>query len=368
MTMQQKHKILIVDDDPLNIEIIEEILGDEYIYKSAYSGNQALEIAPEFLPDLILLDIMMPDLDGYEVCRRIRDNKLLSLTKIILVSAKQMLRDRLDGYRSGADDYISKPFDHEELLAKINVFLRLKSVEEVERIKSDLLSVFSHETRTPLHTIVGFATLLLENKELTENEREALTHIMKSGHDMLNLIEKTIMLSHLREGLSSLKQNRIQLERLIGMAAERISYESNFHNVEIVPRVSPETVVEVDEELMLTALGCLFDHAIEYAENDSEITVTSNIDAKNLVLLVTAFGRAISPGMIQTLFSEFMVNDVSHHGRGHGLELSIFKNIIENHGGSVTVSGDTEKMSTTFEIILPATIVVTSANLNPPFE
>jgi two-component system, sensor histidine kinase and response regulator len=368
MVKTQKHKILIVDDDFLNIEIIEEILGDDFQYKSASSGTQALEFAADFLPDLILLDIMMPDLDGYEVCRQIRQNKLLSLTKIILVSAKQMLRDRLEGYRAGADEYISKPFDHEELLAKINVFLRLKSVEEVERIKSDLLSVFSHETRTPLHTIVGFATLLLENKALSENEREALSHIMKSGHDMLNLIDKTILLSHLKEGLNVIKQNRIQLERLVGMAAERISYESNFHNVDIRIYISPEIVLEADEELMVTAFGYLFDNAIEYADNDSEISVNAEIEDENLILLITATGKAISPKIINTLFSEFMVDDVSHHGRGHGLGLSILKNIIELHDGNVTVVGDPEKKTTSFRVFLPCSMVVTAVNTNPPFE
>jgi len=120
----QKHKILIVDDDDLNVEIIEEILDDDFEFRSASNGTEALEIAAFFLPDLILLDIMMPDIDGYEVCRQIRNNQKLSLTKIILLSAKQLVSDRLDGYRSGADDYISKPFDPEELIAKINVFLR----------------------------------------------------------------------------------------------------------------------------------------------------------------------------------------------------------------------------------------------------
>ena len=363
MTQRQKNKILIVDDDPLNIEIIEEIIGDEFRCKTASSGTQALEIAPVFLPDLILLDIMMPDLDGYEVCRRIRENKQLSLTKIILVSAKQMLRDRLDGYRAGADDYISKPFDHEELLAKINVFLRLKSVEEVERIKSDLLSVFSHETRTPLHTIVGFATLLLENQALSENEREALNHIMKSGHDMLNLIDKTILLSHLRDGMSALKTNKIQLERLVGMAAERISYESNFHNVEIKTYFSSDIVLEADEELMVTAFACLFDHAIEYADDETEMAINAELTEEHLELLITAKGKAISSKLIKTLFSEFMVDDVTHHGRGHGLGLSILKNIIEIHGGNVVVMGDSDQKTTSFKVALPSSIVIVTPNL-----
>lgn len=354
MKYHQKQNILIVDDDPLNIEIIEEILGDQYEYRSAASGDEALEEIADFLPDLVLLDIMMPGMDGYEVCRRIRNNEQLSLTKIILVSAKQMLRDRLDGYRAGADDYISKPFDPEELMAKIKVFLRLKSVEEVERIKSNLLSVFSHETRTPLHTIIGFSTLLLENKSLSENESEALTHIMKSGQDMLDLIEKTILLSHLRDGENILKDDKIQVERLIGMAAERISYEFNYHGIEIKSKVSPDTVIEADEELIVTALSCLFDNAIKYSDENSIIKVSAETtDNKKYKLIIRAEGKSISQSKLKTMFSEFQVDDVAHHGRGHGLGLSLLKHIIEMHGGEVSVSTDSHTRSTSFSISFP---------------
>lgn len=355
MTIKQKQKILIVDDDPLNVEIVEEILGDQYEFKSAVSGDEALAEISDFMPDIVLLDIMMPGMDGYEVCRRIRSNEKLALIKIILVSAKQMLRDRLDGYRAGADDYMTKPFDPEELMAKIKVFLRLKSVEEVERIKSDLLSVFSHETRTPLHTIIGFATLLLENKSLSENETEALTHIMKSGQDMLDLIEKTILLSHLRDGESILKEQEVSIKRLVDLAAERISYESNHHNIEIKSQVSSDSYLLVDEDLFVTAISCLLDSAIKYADPNTELKVTADVsDEKNYKLLVEARGKCIKASKMETMFSEFEVDDVSHHGRGHGLGLSLLKHIIEMHDGEVSASSDNDTKSTFFVIKLPA--------------
>ncbi|MBN1864446.1 MAG: response regulator [Victivallales bacterium] len=350
-----KHRVLIVDDDSLNVEIIQEILGENFIYMSASSGEDALAVASEFLPDLILLDIMMPGMDGYEVCRRIRSNSMLSLTKIILVSARQMLSDRLDGYRAGADDYVSKPFDAEELLAKIKVFLRLKSVEEVEKIKSDLLSVFSHETKTPLHAIIGFATLLKESEALGENEMEALEHIIKSGQDMLDLIDKTILLSFLRGGDSMLQESGIQLARLVGMAAERISYESGFHNVEVKSKVSDDIVIFADEELMVTALSCLFDNAIKYTSPGTEIIVSSAIDKDGgCRCVVESWGTPPSLRKIKSMFSEFIVEDVSHHGRGHGLGMSLAKQIIEMHGGSADISVDQKKKTTRFIVHIPA--------------
>ena len=125
--MAKKTRILVVDDDPMNLKFLKEILADQYNVESALSGEEALEIIVDFVPEILLLDIMMPGIDGYEVCKRIRANKKLANMKILLVSAKAMLNEKLMGYEVGADDYITKPFEHEELLAKIKIFIRLST-------------------------------------------------------------------------------------------------------------------------------------------------------------------------------------------------------------------------------------------------
>lgn len=117
--MQQQSKILVVDDNPTNVLIMEELLGEDYQLATAYSGEAALTIARDFRPDVILLDIMMPGLDGYETCRRLRAEPRLEAAKIIMVSAKSLAAERTQGYAAGAYDYVSKPFEHPELLAKI---------------------------------------------------------------------------------------------------------------------------------------------------------------------------------------------------------------------------------------------------------
>jgi DNA-binding response OmpR family regulator len=353
---KQKANILVVDDDPLNIEIIEEILAGEFQLASAESGIEALETAATFHPDIVLLDIMMPDMDGYEVCKRLRNDESLSLTKIILVSAKQMLSDRIEGYRAGADDYITKPFDPEELVAKVKVFVRLKSVEEVERIKSDLISVFSHETRTPLNSILGFAKILLENPALSKTEKEALTHIRKNGEEMLKLVDKTILLSNLRDGKSEMKLHKILLKRVIGMAVERVDSELKYSEVDVVVGNVPETILEVDENLMVTALSCLLNKAIKLAAKKSAIRVEMEDGAQPKNLTVTAFGNPIQDTEIPKEFSVFHVNDVAHHGRGGGLDLSIVGHVIESHGGRISVW--TNEDSTKFTLTFPDDIVV----------
>ena len=132
--MTARYKILAVDDDQANLNIISEILSDDYELQTADCGESALEVARNYIPDLILLDIMMPGIDGYEVCRKLRSEPDLSKTKILFLSAKELLEDRLQGYDVGGDDYITKPFDEEELVAKIKVFLRLKYEEEIKTL------------------------------------------------------------------------------------------------------------------------------------------------------------------------------------------------------------------------------------------
>ena len=130
--MQEKSKILAVDDNSINLAVIEELLGSQYNLMTVSTGIDALKVAQEFRPDLIILDIMIPGMDGYEVCQQIRKSSSLRHTKIIMVSAKAMTSERLKGYQVGADDYLTKPFDGEELLAKVCAHLHPKPIEAIQ--------------------------------------------------------------------------------------------------------------------------------------------------------------------------------------------------------------------------------------------
>lgn len=121
--MQAKKKMLAVDDNPNNNIIIEELFGEHYDLRTATTGEEALQIAQEFLPDIVLLDIMMPGMDGYEVCRRMREYPPLSDIKILMVTAKGALEDRVKGYEVGANDFITKPFEEENILESVEFFI-----------------------------------------------------------------------------------------------------------------------------------------------------------------------------------------------------------------------------------------------------
>lgn len=195
MNKREWNRILAVDDNPTNIAIAEKMIGNLYNLRTALSGEEALDVASEFQPDLILLDIMMPGMDGYEVCRRIRSNKQLRPTKIIMVTAKAMLTERLEGYAVGADDYITKPFDIEELMAKINVYLRLKSVEEVEQMKNGVLSLLNQELSEQLNGILLPTSILMSDHDMKSSERNMLAEMVYRNTKRLHTFLEEIAIS-----------------------------------------------------------------------------------------------------------------------------------------------------------------------------
>ncbi len=121
--MQKDTRILAVDDDHTNLKFLREILEDDYHLKTVLTGEDALAVIHDFCPKIVLLDVMLPGISGYEVCKKIRNDSELSNIKVILISAKAMINERQKGYKSGADDYITKPFDHEQLLNKVQSVL-----------------------------------------------------------------------------------------------------------------------------------------------------------------------------------------------------------------------------------------------------
>ncbi len=191
--MQEKRKILAVDDNPTNLAVIEELLGSQYDLITVSTGQDALKLAEEFRPDLILLDIMMSGIDGYEVCRRIRMNSSLWYTRIIIVSAKAMVSERLKGYQAGADDYLTKPYDAEELLAKVRVHLRLKPIKAIQQTEQNLLNTLYGKTNALLNSLIELAETLKSDENIAIDKRKDLAEKLHSSvKELQSFFEQTI--------------------------------------------------------------------------------------------------------------------------------------------------------------------------------
>jgi signal transduction histidine kinase len=355
--MSSKPRILGVDDNPRNLSILRKALGEEFHFTAASSGEEALEAANRNRPDVVLLDIMMPGLDGLETCRRLRARPDLSSTKILMVSAKGMTADRLEGYTAGADDYVVKPFEPAELLAKVRVYARLKSVEEVDHLKSNLLTLLSHETRTPLTLILSPVSLLLDSGDLSGPHRELLETVQEGARRLGALLDKVTFLSQLRLRAIPFRMAAADLGAIAREAADRARERSDAADVRVTVEVHGSVGIHGDVEHVGHAVDALLDNAIRFSTEGGTVRVTARTSDTHAVLTVSDSGPGIDPDVAPRIFQEFAAPDIDHHKSGHGLSLATARLIVEQHGGTLRLDPGTASNGATFRLELPVAAI-----------
>ena len=345
-----KHtKILIVDDEPQNAEIMREILSfhPKYEYRIASEGEHALEILESFFPDIILLDIMMPGIDGYEVCRRIREKKRHKLSKIIMISGMSMVGDRLKGYSVGADDYITKPFVEDELLAKLEVFSKLNRMEEVDNMKTMALNILSHETRTPLNGIILGSELLNDMVGLPDTARKYIEMVRESGIRIQDLVEKISRYCAVKDGIE-LSVGEKRFDEVLSRIIEENELASK---VEVIYDFAGDLSFKADWDLLAEAISTVIDNAIKNSPEYATIIIEFRRKNNSINISIKDQGPGIDPALSQKIFEGLYSTDILHHRKGTGLSLAIAKEIIEEHGGKISCRNRREK-GTSFEITL----------------
>ena len=355
-----QHRILIVDDNPMNVSLLEDILADDYQYiATAGSGEEALEIAETFHPTLILLDIMMPGIDGYETCKRIRATAALRTTKVIMLSAKALLAERLHGYEVGADDYMTKPFDEDELLAKVRVYLQLKSLEEVDQLKSDLLGLLNHETRTPLNGIIPPLELLVAGEVHEPEEQHMLLDMaLGSAKRLLTLFDRVITLCSMKAGTWNFQWTPMAFEDVVRDAVATVEAGSSAQPVRVEVEVLDEATILIDAQQMHETLVSLVDNAVRFSPPDGCVEVKVWQNEAWICVAVTDQGPGIDPRILPYLFDGFAEADMQHHAKGQGLSLAIAQQVVRAHDGTIDVVST--EGCTSFTVCLPI-IPVTEA-------
>lgn len=338
--MHGQNRVLVVDDDPFNVSILRELLEDEYQLAFAESGDGALQEAERFRPDLILLDIMMPGMDGYETCRKLRANPKLRYSKIVLVSAKAMLVERLKGYEAGADDFVTKPFDHAELLAKVKVFLRLKFMEELDELKSDFLTLLAHEMRTPLTKVMSPADLLAQDGKIAEGERKEFARmILQAASRLESTIEQASLIFSFRSGRVDLDlaDGMTDLKQTAKQVMESRSVQAETKEAELTLECAEDEIISSGSRYLQLVLGSLLDWMIEFCPPRSRILVSMVGTEKETVLRVGGPVQDINVSSLRHMLDAFSADDVNHYSGEIDLQLPLIREVVRYFGGDVSV-------------------------------
>jgi CheY-like chemotaxis protein len=355
--MAVRSKVLAVDDNGTNIMLYEELLEESYELETAADGQEALEKVAAFKPDVVLLDIMMPGMSGYEVCTEIRQMPVIGPSiKVILVSARNTTEDRIIGYEAGADDYLIKPFDEDELEAKLKVFLKLKSMEEIDQLKSAVMSMFSNETRTPLNGILGPLQLLQSNNETnTPQERSNwLNLISKSAEDLQSLVEKVLLLSKLRSGQHKLRLQDEGSADLLQHLVYSVQQVSSARGIDVSVVEAPEAQLPVDRDLIMKCLMTLVDNALNFSKSGSSIALGGAQHGNEYRFSIADATHQVDPSVLESMWGE-PANDERPEAQsleGQSLSLSIAREVAAMHRGKITVASNDEE-GTVFTLALP---------------
>ena len=356
---QARSKILAVDDDPIDLAVIERLLSRKgYDLRTVTSGEEAMEVAPDFHPDVILLDVIMSGISGYEVCRRIRTDSRLKHTKIIMVSGLAMVSERLQGYEAGADDYITKPFDEAELLVKLKVYLRLKSVEEVDRFKTDILALLSQKASTPISDIILPVERLMatENMEIDE-QRKLIEQVHRTAMQLHHFFENAMTLSTLKSGQWHFEQAPTNLRTLVREVISDITKKASERKIKIEEQFSISPTICLDEREIKRVISTILDNAVRFSPVGETVTICVGSDNDDVYLSVTDQGQGIDSDNLQSIFDGFSAANANHSALGKGLNLAITRQIVLGHNGTISAQS-TKGSGTTFIVRLPATLAL----------
>jgi two-component system, sensor histidine kinase and response regulator len=342
--------ILVVDDTEANLDLVLGTLGELYDVAVAMDGATAIELVDVDPPHLILLDIMMPDMDGYEVCKRLKAEEKTKHIPIIFLTAMSKDMDEAEGLNLGAVDYITKPFNPDLLKARVKNQLELKlQRDELEKqneilyensqLKEDIERITRHDLKSPLNGIMNFPYLVLKNEHLTENEKSYLHKTIKLGRKMLNLINLSLDIYKMEQGTYTFEPGPVDIIPMINdiLAENEIVIESNELIVKTFiggKEVEESTAFTIQGEGLLcySMLANIIKNAIEASDDEDQITIDLSHPG-NKTIKVHNQG-AVPEDIRETFFEKYSTSGKS---TGTGLGTYSAKLMAETLGATISL-------------------------------
>lgn len=367
--------ILIVDDTPANLRLLSHVLSKKgYGYIEALNGKEAVKLAREKKPDLILLDIMMPEMNGYEVIKELKADDFTKDIPIIFLSSLTDTDDKIEGFKSGGVDYITKPFQKEETLARINTHLKIRFLQKQlnERIKilrqrevelsrlnqkkDNLVRMVSHDIKNPLTGIIGLVKLMRESDKIgIEEQKQMLSVVEDSGNNLLNMVREILDRESKKTEPETLNYSNILISELLERVISMNKAKSLVKEISLKYHVTPNKLEAVlDANKIEIAVNNLVANALKFTPSNGKISVAAKMDDDELLFEVIDSGIGIPKKMQSDLFTSPGKN--SRKGTsgevGTGLGLDIVQLYVELHGGEVWVESELNK-GTKFYIKIP---------------
>ena len=374
-TRNANPRILVADDNADMRDYVTRLLKQDYDVEAVSDGEAALAAARARRPDLVLADVMMPALDGFELLQALRGDPRTRDVPIVLLSARAGEEARIDGMRAGADDYLVKPFAARELLARVGAHVQMarmrsdaaereralrREAEDANRVKAAFLATMSHELRTPLNAILGYTDLLDAEVagSLTGGQKAQLRRIQLASRHLLQMIEEILTFSRIEAGREEVRLEMVDLAelsvetcRLVEPLAAQKSLAFSCHGP------TDELVVETDAGKMRQILLNLLSNAIKFTER-GEVGLRVTDAGREIVFEVHDSGIGISTDQIERIFEPF--HQVDQGGAaagvrrgGTGLGLTVSRELARLLGGDISVTSTPERGST-FTLRIPA--------------
>ena len=370
MNAESPPVLLIVDDDPTARQVAQAILSpEEYAFRHAAGGETALSMIAEDEPDLVLLDVMMPGIDGFEVCRRIRARTTRGYLPIMMITALDSAKDLARGLNAGADDFISKPVPRVELRARVRSMLRIRRqhlelveqarvLEELNNQREDLVRMVVHDLRSPVTAVQLAASALLAKEQSTPKQREDdLRLIKEEARRVGNYLEEMLLLARQEEGRLSLSFARVDLADVANETVSAATPVARARGLTIEATAS-EGAHEVlgDPALLRRVIDNLLTNAIKFSPADSRVQVRVGSKNKSVTLDVLDEGPGVPEHMRGRIFQKFeIVKMRAAGGPQTGLGLPFCRTVVEEHGGTITCQ-PRQGRGSCFHVTFPAAV------------